>query len=304
MNRETLTVHHLVASYITEQCEVILEAEGRLRSGDDVIHATRVAIRRLRSTLRVFGELIDVPQAGLLEEELVWFAGLLGQVRDLDVLEKRLLAAIARLSPDLVLGPVESQLRSEIAAQRKAARETVRETLDSERFRQLLSLAERWHSDPPLTAAAQAPAAKVNGFVKRANKKLRRRLAEAAAAAAEGAAAARSTAGETTDGPVDETAADELLHRARKAGKRHRYAAELAQPVLGAKSDRMIAARKDLQEVLGDHQDSVVTAAFLRAAAMEVGDTPGHNGFTYGVLYARELNSRQFLAKRLEPFLS
>lgn len=301
MSRETLTLHDLVASYITEQCQVILVAEGQLRTGNDVVHATRVAIRRLRSTLRVFGEFVDVPQSGLLEEELVWFAGLLGQVRDLDVLEKRLLSALARLAPELVLGPVESQLQSEIAAQRTVARETVRETLDSDRYRQLLSMVDRWHRDPPMTAAAQTPAAKVSGFVKRADKKLRRRLAQAVAA--EGAVA-HGTAPSGAAGPTDVAAADELLHRARKAGKRHRYAAELAQPVLGARADRIIAARKDFQEVLGDHQDSVVTAAFLRSAAVQVGDVPGHNGFTYGLLYARELDSRQLLATRLEPFVS
>lgn len=301
MSREILTLHDLVASYITEQCQVILVAEGQLRTGNDVVHATRVAIRRLRSTLRVFGEFVDVPQSGLLEEELVWFAGLLGQVRDLDVLEKRLLSALARLAPELVLGPVESQLRSEIAAQRAVARETVRETLDSDRYRQLLSMVDRWRRDPPMTAAAQAPAAKVSGFVKRADKKLRRRLAQAVAA--EGAVA-HGTAPSWAAAPTDVAAADELLHRARKAGKRHRYAAELAQPVLGARADRIIAARKDFQEVLGDHQDSVVTAAFLRSAAVQVGDVPGHNGFTYGLLYARELDSRQFLATRLEPFVS
>ncbi len=292
MSRDTQTLRDLVASYISEQCNVILRAESQLRTSADVIHLTRVAVRRLRSTLRVFGELVDVPQAGLLEEELVWFAGLLGQVRDLDVLENRLRAAIADLAPELVLGPVESQLRAEIGAQRKPARETVRVALEGERYQHLLTMLELWRSAPPLTDGAQAPATKVSTFVKRADNKLRRRLADAVAA--EGSAAPGA----------DQSGADELLHRARKAGKRHRYAAELAQPVLGAKADKVIAARKELQEVLGDYQDSVVTAAFLRAVASKAGDLPGHNGFTYGLLYAHEMDSRRYLAKRLEPFLS
>ena len=91
-----------------------------------------------------------------------------------------------------------------------------------------------------------------------------------------------------------------LLHRARKAAKRHRYAVEAAQPIWGARADRVIADRKALQELLGDHQDSVGAAAFLR----EIGATEGHNGFTWGVLYAREIAPRETLAQRLGPYLS
>jgi hypothetical protein len=40
--------------------------------------------------------------------------------------------------------------------------------------------------------------------------------------------------------------------------------------------------------VLGDHQDGVVASAALRRLALTAGTTPGENGFTYGVLYARE----------------
>ena len=55
------TVGDLVGSYLRTQCRVILGAETALRAGEDVVHPTRVAIRRLRSTLRVFGELVEPP---------------------------------------------------------------------------------------------------------------------------------------------------------------------------------------------------------------------------------------------------
>lgn len=287
MNRDSQTLRELVASYITEQTNAVLVAEGQLRDGAAVIHTTRVALRRLRSTLRVFGDLVDVPQAGRLEEELVWFAGILGEVRDLDVLETRLLAAVRTLPAELVLGPVEAGLLEEIAAHRTPALVAARQTLDAERSQELFSLLQRWSSDPPLTAAANQPAGVVAPYVRTAGRKLSRRLADAVAA-------------ETAGAPE----ADDLLHRARKAGKRHRYAAELAQPVLGSRADKIVAASKDLQDVLGDHQDSVVTAQFLWTMAARTGSTPGHNGFTFGLLYARQLDTRRGLAKRLKPFLS
>ena len=50
-----------------------------LRLGLDPVHTTRVATRRLRSTLRVFGELFDSAAAERLDGELAWYAQLLGQ---------------------------------------------------------------------------------------------------------------------------------------------------------------------------------------------------------------------------------
>ncbi len=82
---------------------------------------------------------------------------------------------------------------------------------------------------------------------------------------------------------------DALLHRARKAAKRARYAAELRRLIerssTGKKAEKHF---KQIQRVLGDHQDSVVASAALRRFALTAGTTSGENGFTYGLLYARE----------------
>ena len=99
------TVGDLVRAYLAEQATVLIDAEPVLREREPVIHATRVAARRLRSTLRTYDDVIDVARAGALEDELVWFAGLLGEVRDLEVLEARLLADLAELPAELVVGP-------------------------------------------------------------------------------------------------------------------------------------------------------------------------------------------------------
>jgi CHAD domain-containing protein len=82
---------------------------------------------------------------------------------------------------------------------------------------------------------------------------------------------------------------DALLHRARKAAKRARYAAELRRPLAGSSSVKKSEKRfKRIQRVLGEHQDSVVASDVLRRFALTAGTTPGENGFTYGLLYARE----------------
>lgn len=281
------TVGDLVQTYLAEQCTVLIDAEPALRAREPVIHATRVAARRLRSTLRTYDDLVDVARAGRLSDELVWFAGLLGAVRDLEVLEARLLADLAELPPELVVGAVAAQLETELTTRRKVAWDAVLAALDEDRYRHLLADLRRWRTDAPLTPDAAAPAGAAKAYVKRAAKALDKRLDRAIEA-------------QLTGDPE----ADHLLHAARKTGKRARYAAELAAPVLGKKADKIIAGRKALQDVLGDHQDSIVAAELLRAEGVRVGNRSGHNGFTYGVLYGIERARRAAVTEQLRPFLS
>ena len=279
------TLADLIGAYLAEQCTVIVDAEPQLRAGENVIHVTRVAVRRLRSTIRVFGELFDVAKAGLLEEELVWWAGVLGAVRDLDILQASMTGRIASLPPELMLGPVEATISTEIATQRKVGMDAVTAAMDSERYRTLVALVDGWRTDPPFTDEAAAPATKVNRYVKRADKKLTKRLAAAVAA--------REAA---EDG-------DELFHQARKAGKRHRYAVEATVPLWGGKAEKIVAARKVLQDVLGHHQDRIVQAAFLRELGARLGVRSGQNGFSYGVLYGEVVAEGKTLVADLKPFL-
>jgi CHAD domain-containing protein len=284
--KPAMTLNDLIGAYIAEQCSVIIDAEDPLRNGENVVHTTRVAVRRLRSTIRVFADLLDVPLAAGLEDELVWWAGLLGEVRDLDILTARLLDLIDQLPPELVMGPVASTIQAELGALRKEAADVVVAELDGERYRQLVETVRRWQHDVPFVDEAPVAATKINRYLKRADKKVARRLAVAVSAAKAG-----------------DPAAEDLFHRARKSGKRHRYAVEAAAPFLGDTADKIISRRKDLQDLLGDHQDSRVSATFLRDLGARLGVRGGHNGFTYGVLYSQERSSTARLLKDLKPFL-
>ena len=285
MSVQPVTAREVIGDYLAEQCTVIIDSETELRAGQNVIHATRVAVRRLRSTIRVFAEFFDPSEAARLEEELVWWAGLLGKVRDLDILMQRQQALISELPAELILGPVESTIQMELAAKRKKAMDDILEALKSERYRKLIGMAHRWRSDPPFTTAADRAAESIDSAVRKAKRKAGKRLATAVAA-------------RHADEP-----SDELFHRARKASKRHRYAVEAASPVWGSKADKIISERKDLQDVLGNHQDSIVSAAFLRELGARLGIRSGQNGFSYGVLYAREVAVGDSLVDDLKPFL-
>ncbi len=150
--------------------------------------------------------------------------------------------------------------------------------MDSPRYRALVIELHRWQSAPPFTDAADVAAKEIAQYVARADKKLDKRVEEAAEACR-----------------TNDEEADELLHRARKTSKRHRYVVELAQPVLGAKAEKIVARRKKLQDVLGDYQDSHVAAAFIRELGARVGTHEGQNGFTYGVLLGTERQRLQQL---------
>jgi CHAD domain-containing protein len=67
--------------------------------------------------------------------------------------------------------------------------------------------------------------------------------------------------------------ADHALHEVRILAKRCRYAAEAVAPVAGDPARLLAAAVADVQTVLGDHQDTVVAEAWLRAAADELPGT-------------------------------
>ena len=101
-------------------------------------------------------------------------------------------------------------------------------------------------------------------------------------------AANRAKAAEA-DGP---DAHDHAVHRIRKAAKRLRY-------VAAATGQRSVERQsKEIQTLLGDHQDSVVSREHLLRQA-DAAHAAGEDTFTYGVLHERELE----LALRCEERL-
>ena len=269
------SVGGVVSRYLGTQVSQIGRGDLGLRLGHSVVHPTRVAVRRLRSTLRVFADLFDAEQAAALEQELVWFAGLLGEVRDREVLSARLLGQVAELPTEFVLGPVAAHIESVLHQERTSHLKRALDEMRGERYLAMLGSLHHWRTDPPFTEAAQQPPETLKRYVKKAERKLFRRL---------------STAGSDV----------EALHSARKAGKRFRYAAELSEPALGKKAAKSVEHGKALQELLGEHQDSVVSAEFLRRQGAAAGVDADQNGFTYGILLAMEWQRAADIRRRLE----
>ncbi|UOT03862.1 CYTH and CHAD domain-containing protein [Rhodococcus opacus] len=263
-------VRELLTAYLDTQVQAIVGGDVWLRRGLDPVHATRVGIRRFRSTLRVFKKMLDPAARARLDEELSWYAGVLGEVRDRQVQRARFAAAVSDLPEELVLGPVAARIENDLLAEQLRYRAEVMATVDGDRYRAVLAALARWRTDPPLTEDATSGARVLKKAARKARRKADKRLAAA----------------------LDDDGGDEALHRARKAAKRARYAGELTRGLVGKKKGKKrIAAYKKVQRVLGEHQDSVVALGTLRTLGARAGSTDGENGFTFGLLYGLELQA-------------
>ncbi|UGQ42422.1 CHAD domain-containing protein [Rhodococcus aetherivorans] len=264
------TARRMLGAYLDTQIEAIGAGDVWLRRGLDPVHPLRVGIRRLRSTLRVWQDLFEPAQRTWLDSELSWYSGLLGHVRDRQVQRARLAAALETLPPELVMGPVASRIDADLHADERRHLDEVLRALDSDRYRMLLAALARWRTELPLTEEADRQRA-IEKAVRTAERTALRRVRAAAA-------------GED----------EQALHRARKAAKRARYAVELAAPLRGrTRAKRTIARYTNIQQVLGEHQDSAVATDLLREFGARAGTTPGENGFTFGLLYGLELQAAE-----------
>ncbi len=254
----------VVLGYVRDQVAAISRYDPLVRRDEpDAVHQMRVATRRERSALQAFGGMIERDVTRPLCAELKWLAAALGQARDTEVLLARLIAELAAISPALVTGPVQARITAHFTAELAQARQTALAALDGQRYLRLLKDLYVQLADPPLTPLATRQAGKAFPEpVRRAARRLQRALA-------------------AVPGAEDRDAA---IHKARKAAKRARYAAEAAVPALGNAASRQAAQAKELQQLLGDHHDSVVARTVLLDLAQEAREA-GQDTFTYGLMY-------------------
>lgn len=215
---------------VREQAERVLAHDPGTRLGTDPeeLHQMRVATRRLRAFLRAGRELLAPTWADPVREDLRWLGGALGPVRDFDVLLEQLKAEVETLGDD---APAGRTLLRALTRQRRTARSKLLRTLNSERYFGLLDSLEQ-----AIVTVGEAPT------LEEIHAAEHRRLRKAVRA-------------------LERESPDEEMHAVRIKVKRARYAAELS----GARV--YVTAAKELQDVLGEHQDAVVAQERLRTLA-------------------------------------
>lgn len=259
-----------VLAYVRAQRDALVELDPAVRQGvPDSVHRMRVATRRLRSTFRSFRSVLDRETTDPIGVHLKWLAAELGLERDQEVLAERLLSALDELPDALVHGPVHGRLTTWAETGHSGAHSEVTAVLDSRRYLTLLDTLDTLLADPPLRKKAAGDPDKV--LAKAVSKDL---------------AKVSSLVAQARDLPPGHDR-DVALHEARKKTKRTRYAAEAAGPALKAPATDLVKSMKELQSLLGDHQDSVMARRTLRELSA-VAHAAGESAFTYGLLHGHE----------------
>ena len=250
------------------QRTALLSHDPGVRLGDDPenLHQHRVAARRARAFLRTTRTYLDPAWQRPLDGALRRLGEATGPVRDLDVMLEHLPAELERVDEADRAGAaaVLDRLHADLAV----ARRHLQDALDGEDYRLVLGrlrlpprLAEGVES-APLEEVAQAEFRRLAKLVKR----------------------------------LGQDPGENAVHRLRIALKRARYAAELAAPK-GKARRRFLADARVLQDLLGQHQDAVVTEGALRAAF--VGDRRTAAAFVAGRVAERQQARRAHVLERL-----
>lgn len=233
---------------------------GVLASADiEFVHQLRVAIRRLRSALRLFGEVLHPDEYAGFADELRWAAAALGRCRDWDVFVTETLPSLINAQGDPEAG---RKILARARAHQRDARRAARETILSPRYGLLMVRLARWVSGP---AEPHDGAQSAKDFASKKLRKGAKRLDAQSAAFATLDAAGR--------------------HRLRILVKRQRYAVEFlgslfrAQPV-----KRHVRRLADAQDALGLANDCANALAHVR----ELAPSPGFVDFARGWFAARE----------------
>jgi CHAD domain-containing protein len=255
-----------LGGYLGDQADALIAGDIAADPDAEAVHDVRVAARRVRSVARVFGAVLDPGTAGHIDTELAWYQDLLGALRDAQVQCEHLLTAFDDLDRSDVRGPVRERIVAHLGGQQQDAHDAVIAALGSGRYRTMLADVTSFAERPPLQPGAGS--AELCDQVWRAQAKAARRLRSGVRA--------------------DDTV---LLHRARKATKRARYATESIRESLGEdEAAAAIERYKKVQDVLGANQDAVVAITLLHHLADRASQR-GEDGHTYRVLAHGEEDS-------------
>jgi triphosphatase len=241
------TLGELAFRVLRKDAAAMLAQEAGTRLGEDIeaLHQMRVATRRMRAGLDMFADVLPV-RAGRLRAELGWLAGVLGEVRDLDIQLGRFDDWTEEMPGDH--REALDELADLLTGHREEARRVQLEALDSRRYERLVSgLVAMLEQGPSRrSSACRAPA-----VVAMPELILERHRAA-------GKAARRA---KRTGVPSD-------YHRLRIRCKRLRYSLEFASGLYDGELKGFVRHMTQLQDVLGSMQDAEVASGRLQALAL------------------------------------
>ncbi len=240
-------------------CKAMKHEEDVLADRDpEALHQMRVGLRRLRTAIQVFGFAADLPLSAS-EARIRKFAQVLGAVRDLDVLQLELTSHTDL--PEAEQRALKQALKK-LHHQRSHDFHQLQKTLKSHKYEAFKQSLEDWLALPQFNAIAQFPIQDVlpdillpliSGIL----------LHPAWLIGVEFESDEKVFAPITPESIREQLKQDELLHDLRKQMKRLRYQTELFSDFYGNAYEAQVDEFRQVQEILGNIQDSVVLQNFL-----------------------------------------
>lgn len=220
------------------------------RDHEEGVHQMRVAVRRLRSRLSLYADLISPDRMAPMARDLKWLIGRLGPARDLDVFVLEVTAPAAkRFAGD----PAFDALMTTAEGWRDRAYTRASEALHSDRYAGLKERLAHWTANSPLgddgddAASGQTQARRAEPVRRMADRVMESRHTEAEAV-----------------GRHFASLTPEARHELRIDIKKVRYAAEFFSSLYDrAATAGYLRVLKGLQDVLGAANDIVVARALM-----------------------------------------
>ncbi|MEA2842287.1 MAG: hypothetical protein QOF41_3617 [Methylobacteriaceae bacterium] len=230
-------LHDLTSNVVTIDREHAVEG----------VHKTRISVRRLRAAMALFKKITADEESNRLRGEMKWLSDMLGEARDLDVLQMESTLPQAReVSGGRALVEI-------VAEKRHAAHGKLVEAARSQRFYIFLVDLVRWMEDGDwLKAESKQGDGPVARFARSAISRRRKRLLKKADHLSKLLPDAR--------------------HKVRIEGKKLRYMTEFLQPLARSKGQRREHRRfvnqlEKMQTSLGTLHDAEARGDFLRDIA-------------------------------------
>lgn len=274
-----------VVGHLTDVILHFAPAAAEGQDGPEPVHQMRVAVRRLRSAIKVFQRALHNPLVNAADTGLKVLAAKLAPTRDWDVFATETAVEVAEV---FVEDKRLQRLMAAVERRRRACHEELRAYLQSAAFRrlgiELACLAGRQDWQAALDETAQGElAVQLRDFAARMLGKRLKRLMQ-----------------------VDEELVGlepAALHSIRLRAKRLRYAAEMFSPLYSGKATaRYIRRLSDLQDKLGALNDAAVAATLLAELNGNGGNHAFAAGLILGFIGARNRRTRERIDKAWDKF--
>ena len=236
----------------------------RRRASPEVIHQLRVGLRRLRSLITSFKQVVSDARLPAIKSELKWLTGELDAARNLDVLlHGDYRAAVVEKADAAGLKGLGVRLRGA----RRMAYARAGAAVESERFRRLLIDLLIWIETGPWTASATCAVERERPVRRFAARELGKRR---------GKIARRGKHLRDLD--------PHARHKLRIEAKKLRYAADAFAGLFGhaRRAKAFVEALKTVQDTLGELNDIVVGERLAHEAAASPGRAETDSAFVAG----------------------